>query len=236
MNVLLTCAGRRILPVRAFQWAVKGRGKVFTCDSDPQAPAMTKADRAFVVPSIDNPEYIDHLLALCRENGVRLLVPALEPELTLLAENRRRFLDAGTFPLVSSPAVVEACGDKLATAAFLKTLGIDSPRSVTSLDGARRAVAAGELAYPLVVKPRWGVSSFGFEVCEDDEELELCYRLVRRRLQQSLIAKVSATDAGRSVLIQEHLSGTEYGFDVVNDLHGEYVCTFLRRKVRMRSG
>jgi carbamoyl-phosphate synthase large subunit len=236
MNVLLTCAGRRIFPIRAFQWAVKGRGKVFACDSDAQAPAMNEADQAFTVPRIDDPEYVEDLLSICRQHGVRLLVPAMEPELPLLAEHRERFLKVGTFPLVSSAEVVDTCGDKLAAARFLKTLGIASPRTCASLEEARRAVAAGELAFPLVVKPRWGMGSLGLEVCEDDEELELSYRLVRRRLQRSLIAKVSATDAEHSVLIQERLSGIEYGFDVVNDLRGKYVCTFLRKKLRMRSG
>jgi carbamoyl-phosphate synthase large subunit len=236
MNVLLTCAGRRILPLRAFQRAVNGRGRVLACDSDPHAPALSKADQAFVVPGIQDPEYIDSLLSICRERQVGLLVPAMEPELSLLAQHRERFLQAGTFPLVSSAEVVETCADKLATAAFLSTLGIASPTTCASLESARRALAEGKLAFPLIVKPRWGMGSIGLEVCHDDEELELSYRLVRRHLPRTLFAMVSSTDAERSVLIQERLAGTEFGFDIVNDLGGRYVGALLRRKLRMRAG
>ena len=32
------------------------------------------------------------------------------------------------------------------------------------------------------------------------------------------------------------LLGEEYGMDVINDLNGDYVCTFIKRKIRMRAG
>jgi carbamoyl-phosphate synthase large subunit len=236
MNILLTCAGRRNFSVRAFQDAVNGRGLVFACDSDPDAPALTEADQAFMVPGIDDPEYIDALLSICRQHRVGLLVPALEPELPLVARHRARFLNVGTLPLISTSAVVDTCFDKLAAAAFLATLGIASPKSSATLEEARSALSSGELTFPLIVKPRWGVSSIGLELCGDDEELELAYRLVGRRLHRTFLAKFSAGDPGRSVLIQERLEGPEYGFDIVNDLRGKYVCSFVRKKLRMHSG
>jgi carbamoyl-phosphate synthase large subunit len=41
---------------------------------------------------------------------------------------------------------------------------------------------------------------------------------------------------GESVLIQERLSGAEYGIDVINDFRGQHVTTFSRRKLQMRGG
>jgi carbamoyl-phosphate synthase large subunit len=38
------------------------------------------------------------------------------------------------------------------------------------------------------------------------------------------------------VLIQECLTGEEYGLDVINDLDGTYVTTFAKRKLKMRAG
>ncbi|HTF56222.1 MAG TPA: ATP-grasp domain-containing protein [Planctomycetota bacterium] len=236
MNVLLTCGGRRILPIKAFQEALRGRGRVFACDCDAHAPALRQADRAFVVPRVDEVEYIEDLLSICRKHRVGLLVPALEPELPLLAAHRERFLAAGTFPLVPPAGVVDACYDKLATAAFLAAVGIASPITCVSFEEARVALASGAFAFPLVVKPRWGMGSLGLHVCADEEELELAYKLVRCQLPRTVLANISATDPERSVLIQECLSGLEYGFDVINDLRGNYVCTFLRKKLRMRAG
>jgi hypothetical protein len=103
MNVMLTCAGRRSYCVEFFKQAVGDQSRVFACDSSADAPAFQKADKAFVVPRIDDEDYIDALLAICDDHQIGLLVPALEPELLLLAEHRARFLAVGTVPLVSPP-------------------------------------------------------------------------------------------------------------------------------------
>lgn len=236
MNVMLTCAGRRSYTVTIFQEAVKGRGQVFACDASADVAALQDADEAFVVPAVDDPAYIDALLALCAAHRVGLLVPALEPELPLLAEHRARFAAIGTVLLVSSPEVVARCYDKLATNRFLARHGLAVPRTFLSLAEARQALLKGELRFPLVVKPRWGVSSFAVAFPEDDEELELTYRLARKQLAHGFLAAISASDAERCVLIQEKLVGTEYGLDIVNDLEGRYVATFAKRKIRMRAG
>src|SRR5258708_20712499 len=71
---------------------------------------------------------------------------------------------------------------------------------------------------------------------EDDEELELSYKLTKKQIERSFLAEISATDSQRNILIQERLPGEEYGMDVINDLNGNYVCTFIKRKTRMWAG
>jgi carbamoyl-phosphate synthase large subunit len=236
MNVMLTCAGRRSHMIAIFQDAVKGRGEVFACDAQADAPALQAADEAFVVPAVDDPSYVDALLALCDAHRVGLLIPALEPELPLLAAHRARFAAVGTVPVVSSSEIVATCYDKLETNRFLARCGLPVAPTFGSLPEAREALRRGELHFPLVVKPRWGVSSFAVAFPEDEEELELAYRLARKQLARSFLAQVSARDPEHCVLIQEKLGGTEYGLDIVNDLEGRYVTTFAKRKIRMRAG
>jgi carbamoyl-phosphate synthase large subunit len=55
----------------------------FACDSSTDAPALQKADKAFIVPRVDQEDYIDTLSAICDDHQIGLLVPALEPELLL---------------------------------------------------------------------------------------------------------------------------------------------------------
>jgi carbamoyl-phosphate synthase large subunit len=236
MNVLLTCAGRRSFAIRAFQQALNNCGRVFACDATPDAPALQIADNGFVVPSTDADNYLDVLLTICREQRVRLLIPALEPELPLLAAHRARFLEIGTLPLVSLPEIVATCYDKLETARFLHRCGLTAPRSYVQLETARQALARGEIIFPLVVKPRWGVSSIGLAIAEDDHELDLGFKTAEKQIARSLLAQVSAATPGECVLVQERLSGEEYGLDIVNDLSGRYVCTFAKRKLKMRAG
>ena len=236
MNVLLTCAGRRCHMISAFKTAMRDGGRVLACDCSPVAPALLEADKAFVVPRVEEDGYIEALLRICAEHQVGLLVPAFEIELPLLAAHRARFAAVGTLPLVSSKTVIDTCYDKLESARFLTGCGLPVPRTFDTLAAARDALARGDLTFPLVVKPRWGVSSIGTEFPEDEEELELAYRLVKKRLARTFLADISATDPEHCILIQEQLSGTEYGLDVVNDLAGRHVVTFAKRKLRMWAG
>jgi carbamoyl-phosphate synthase large subunit len=236
MNVLFTCAGRRTFAIRAFQQALNNCGRVFACDASPDAPALQIADKGFVVPPADADNYLDMLLTICREQRVRLLIPAVEPELPLLAAHRARFLEIGTLPLVSSPEIIAICYDKLETATFLEGCGLAAPRTYVRLDAAREALSRGELSFPLVVKPRWGVSSIGLAFAEDDQELDLAFKMAEKQIAHSFLAQASAAASRSCVLIQERLSGEEYGLDIVNDLRGRHVCTFAKRKLRMRAG
>ncbi|MCW0212444.1 MAG: ATP-grasp domain-containing protein [Pseudonocardia sp.] len=235
-NVLLTCAGRRNYLVEYFRDAVRGTGRVLAADTDPDAPAMQEADTALVVPPVGRPDYVDHLLALCAEHRVRLVVSLNDLELPILARRRDEFLAIGTIPVVSTPAVIDTCTDKWATHRFLTGLGLPAPRTYLSLADARAALAEGELTFPVVVKPRWGTASIGIEYPRDLEELELAFRLTEIRIRRTIIAGMSDADPGRSVLVQEHLSGQEHGLDVVNDLAGRHVTTFAKRKLSMRAG
>jgi carbamoyl-phosphate synthase large subunit len=228
MNVMLTCAGRRNYLVQFFQQALRGRGEVFAGDACGQAPALRQADRSFILPPLSDAAYVDHLLALCRRNRVRLLISLNDLELPVLARHAARFFEIGTVPVISSPEVVEICSDKWATFKFLEASDLEAPETWLSLEDARAALASGETGFPLVVKPRWGTASIGIEYLEDDEELELGHALVRKRLPRTFLRD--------GIVIQKRLAGQEYGLDVVNDLDGRYQCTFVRRKLAMRAG
>jgi len=176
------------------------------------------------------------LVGLCRKHDIRLLLSLNDLELPLLARARPQFLAVGTIAVVSPPEIVDLCFDKWATAQFLAECGIPAPRTFLSVKSARAALRSGELSYPVVVKPRWGSASIGIEYPQDERELELVYDLIKLRISRSILAGVSAAEPDRCVLIQERLTGQEYGLDVVNDLDGRYLATFARRKLGMRAG
>jgi carbamoyl-phosphate synthase large subunit len=236
LNVLLTCAGRRNYLVGYFQKALDGRGSVLAADASADASSLYEADKAFVVPLVSDQGYVDALLEICRKNHVRLLVPLNDLELSVIASRRSDFVAIGTLPLVSSPHVIDICFDKWKTAAFLQEIGLKTPKTYLTLEDALTAVSAGEISYPLVVKPRWGSASIGLGFPADSEELEMTYELTRKRLARSILAEASSTDTTHSILIQEMLSGSEYGLDVVNDINGNHVCVFVKQKLAMRSG
>jgi carbamoyl-phosphate synthase large subunit len=236
MNVLLTCAGRRTAIISAFQDALRGEGLVLACDTDADAPAMQQADRAFLVPPVEHEDYVGALLSICERQRAGLLIPALEPELPRLARHRSRFTDIGTRPMISTLEVINRCHDKLEAARLLHSWGLQAPRSFVELEAVREALAKGEISFPLILKPRWGVSSIGLQMVEDREELELAFRLSRKQIPRTVLAGASAADLDRCILVQERLPGDEYGLEVINDLEGRYACTYVKRKLRMRNG
>lgn len=235
-NVMLTCAGRRAYLVQFFREALRGRGQVLAGDVDPAAPALTEAEKTFRLPRVDDPHYIDVLVAICQEHGVRLLIPLHDLELPVLAASAERLIEVGTIPVVSSPSVVATCFDKSATVQFLKEAGLGAPRTYTSLVQAYEALDHGEVAFPLVVKPRWGMASMGIAYPEDRQELQLAYDVTKTRFDRTFLVHGSGADPDKCVLIQERLHGSELGLDVINDLNGRYVCTLARRKLAMRAG
>jgi len=236
VNVLLTCAGRRNYLISFFREALNGRGLVFAMDVSPYAPALYEAGKAFIAPPVNQLGYLEVLLRICIENQVRLLIPLNDLELPLLARSRERLLEVGTLPVVSRPSVIDTCFDKWATYQFLRDCNLPVPYTCLSLEDAAKALSSGSLAFPLVIKPRWGTASIGIEYVDNYEELNLAYSLVRRRLARTIIGEISQTDPERSVLIQQRLQGCEYGLDVVNDLEGRYAATFVKRKLLMRAG
>jgi carbamoyl-phosphate synthase large subunit len=236
MNILLSCSGSRNYLIDFFKIALAGNGQVFVCDSNPDAVSLQEADHAFIMPRSSHHEYFDRLLAICQQHKIGLLISLNDLELPLLAQERERFLAIGTIPLISDPVAIDICFDKWKTYKFLKENNIPAPKTYRSLADALEAITIGELKFPLVVKPRWGTASIGIEFPQDSEELELAYRLVRKRLTRTILAAASSIDPDRSVLIQERIIGGEYGLDVINNLNGEHVTTFAKRKLAMRGG
>jgi carbamoyl-phosphate synthase large subunit len=236
MNILLTCAGRRNYLVSYFREALNGRGRVYAADASPHAPAMYEADVAVGVPLLNDVNYVEKIVSICAEEKIGMLLSLNDAELPVLALHRAKFLEVGTIPLVSSPEVINVCGDKWATIAALGQWGVDAPLTYCSLADAKEALARGDLAFPVVVKPRWGTASIGIEFAEDFEELECTYRMVKRRVGRSIVGALSVSEPEHPVLIQRYLSGPEYGLDVINDLEGNHVTTIVKQKLSMRAG
>ena len=236
MNVLLTCAGRRNYLIKYFKQAVGDRGRVLAVDASARASALQEADAAFTVPFVSDPGYLDVLVEICRGNRVHLLFSLNDLELPLIAENKARFADVGTLPVISSSRVVDLCFDKWATAGFINAQGLSVPRTYISLAEVEVALERGEVVFPLVLKPRWGSASIDIMYAYDVEELRLTHQLIKKHLPRTILAGQSVNDPDHAIIIQERIEGQEYGLDVINDLDGNYVTTFAKRKMKMRAG
>ena len=112
MNILITSVGSRNKIVQYFKKELGKSGKVIVTDMSDLAPAIYDADKFYLVPKIDSPNYIDKLLEICKKEKIDCLFALIDPELSLISKNTEKFIKIGTTPLISSYESVELAFDK----------------------------------------------------------------------------------------------------------------------------
>lgn len=219
MNILILSAGTRNKIVQYFKEAVGKDGKVITTDCSNLAPAVYDADAFYLVPRITAPEYLDVILDICKKEKVDGVFSLIDPELSLLAKEKARFLAIGTVPIVSSYELVEVCFDKYQMYQMLCGMGIPTGKCYMDKEEFYRAKKEGKITYPVFVKPVRGSASLNINQVSSDREIEVLF------------------DRYKDLMIQEFMHGQEYGADVYIDmLSGKCTSVFLKKKIRMRAG
>ena len=208
--------------------------KVVATDMQLSAPALQVADVKLQVPAVYDPKYVDTTLQICKEQKIDALLSLNDLELPILAENKTRFEAEGVKVIVSDPSVIDIAFDKYKTAQWVESLGLKSPKTYVRLVDAKRALETGELHFPLFMKPRWGSGSIGLESIADMEELDIYYHLLMKKIKKTILATASVGD--EYIMIQEKLTGSEFGLDVMNDLEGNNVAVSVKQKLAMRAG
>lgn len=234
MNILFTCAGRRTYLLKYFKENLSKGDKVVATDMQLSAPALQVADVKIQVPAVYNPKYIDITLDICKEQKIDALISLNDLELPILAENKKRFEEIGVRVIVSDPEVIDIAFDKYKTAQWVESIGLNAPKTYVTLASAKEALAKGEIAFPLFMKPRWGSGSIGLETIDDMEELDIYYHLLMKKIKKTILATASIGD--EYIMIQEKLTGKEFGLDVMNDLQGNNVGVSVKQKLAMRAG
>ena len=236
MNLLVTSAGRRDYLIEYFVDALYGRGRVHVGNSDRLCSAFTVGDAHTVTPPIQSDEYLPFLRDYCRSENIGAIIPLYDLDLTALSAARADFASVGVQVIVAGADAIDICNDKWRTVKFLTSEGIRTPRTYLDVTSALTAIKNGEINYPVMLKPRWGMGSHDVMQADDREELLFMYQLINRRLISRYAQIGRDPNSNGIVLIQEKIQGTEYGLDVFNNLEGRYMLTVAKRKLAMRSG
>lgn len=234
MNILFTCAGRRTYLLKYFKENMGDGDKVVATDMQLSAPALQVADVKLQVPAVYDPKYVEITLQICKEQKIDALLSLNDLELPILAENKEMFEAEGVKVIVSAPSVIDIAFDKYKTAQWMESLGLKSPKTYVRLEDAKHALETGELHFPLFMKPRWGSGSIGLASIADMEELDIYYHLLMKQVKKTILATASVGD--EYIMIQEKLTGNEFGLDVMNDLEGNNVAVSVKQKLAMRAG
>ena len=235
MNILLTSAGRRTYLVEYFKKALAGHGKVYASNSI-DTYTLHQADGYVITPSIYDKEYINFLISYCKNYQISAIISLCDIDLPVLAKHKDEFEKEGITVVVSDYNVTQICNDKWSTYEFLVRLGLPQTPSYLNLENLRKDIAEGVVNYPFILKPRWGMGSIGIYKACNEQELLVLYAKLHKEIFDTYLKYESQVDKDSCIIIQQMIKGQEYGIEILNDLAGNYVTTFAKKKVAMRSG
>ncbi len=212
MKILFTSVGRRVELMQAFRSAAERIGvnlEIYGADITDTAPALAFCDHTVIVPRIKDASYIPALQKVCEDEKIDGLIPTIDTDLMLLAQNNHNFGDTKVF--ISAEDKVAICRDNRFTADYFNSVGLKSPYPVDD-------VKEYKDGFPAFIKPKDGSSSiFAYKV-NSQEELEAYANQVP------------------DYIIQPFIEGTEYTVDAFCDFDGNPILITPRIRLAVRAG
>jgi len=217
INVLILSAGRRVELVQCFQKAARKlniKSDIVAADCSDTAPALYFADKIVKLPRITEPDYIRAIIEECRKNNIALVVPTIDTDLLLLAENRKKIEEnTNAKVLISDLKVIDICRDKIKTQRFLEENNFGIPKLYTDEE-----IENNRVNYPLFIKPKSGSSSINAYKVNNRIELDLYRSIINEPI------------------VQDFIEGEEYTVDVFLDFQGNPITIVPRLRMAVRSG
>ena len=214
-NILITSAGRRVSLVRMFKKELKRvfpDAKLYTADADPLfSAACYESDGAFKVIKNDAGGYINELLALAVDKGIKIIIPTIDTGLQILANSKGLFAEHGITLLTCSSEFVEVCRDKRKTSRFFAEKGIDSPEIYDRDD----------LRFPLFIKPYDGSMSIDTFLVPSADKLTEQHR------------------SNDKFMYMEYIDNSlfdEFTIDMYYDKSHKLRCLVPRKRIEVRGG
>lgn len=220
MNILFCSAGRRCELLKDFKKTMGNKGKIVATDLSNTAPALYFADKHYLVPRIDDQNYINVIFDICKKEKINAITTCIDPEIMLLAKHRKDFENIGVEVLCPYEETAKICFDKFVFYEFLKENGIKTVLTFGNIDSFKTAFAKKEISFPVFVKPRTGSGSVGARKVDDIDTLE------------------KAMKEDPSLIIQEYMGA---GFDLDADVYIDTishkpVAAFTKKKLATKIG
>ena len=217
INILFSSVGRRVELVESFKNAKEElgiKGKLVGVDMDKLAPALSFVDKSYIVPRIKSDDFIPRIIDICKKEKIDLIIPTLDTELMVYAENKELiFKEAKTKVMVSNRNIISIIRNKIKTCNFLEENGFDVPKIITDKD-----IINKKYKFPLFIKPLDGSSSIDNFKINNEKELQFF------------------KDYVHNPMIQEFSEGQEFCVDVFCDFNGNVITIVPKLRLAHRSG
>ena len=219
MNILILSSGTRNKLISYFIKEFKNIGRIICTDCNEVAPTLYDADKYYIVPRISEPCYLNGILDICKKENINGLFSLIDPELSLIAKNKEKFLDIGVTPFVSGIEQVEMCFNKYNFYKFCKENSFPTVQSYIDIEEFKIDYETGKIDFPVFIKPVTGSCSLNIQKISNLADLEFNFKKYQ------------------GLIIQEFMEGQECGVDVYIDMiSNEIISIFTKKKILMRAG
>ncbi|MDN3643798.1 ATP-grasp domain-containing protein [Lutimonas halocynthiae] len=164
-NILISSAGRRVSLIRSFikeANKINKNIKIYAADANPNSSAACLvADAWFRVPLLDSKDYLNILIEECKRYNIGLIIPTIDTELQILADNISKLRENGIDAVISDSSFVKKCRDKRMIHDFFESKGVQVAKEYPK----------DKLEFPLFIKPSDGSRSVDIYYIETQEDL-----------------------------------------------------------------
>jgi nucleoside-diphosphate-sugar epimerase len=115
--------------------------------------------------------FVDNLIEKCLEHKVDLVIPGLDDEALIYAQNMAKFEKAGIKALCAGEKIISICRDKERMSKELNKI-VDVFVKSYDKNTFKTAIINKELDFPFIAKPRGGFASRGIEIIRSEDDLE----------------------------------------------------------------
>lgn len=219
-NILFCSVGRRCRLLKDVKETIGNTGIIAGTDNNATAPALQFCDRSFLVPRINDPNYIDVISDICTQNDIKAITTLIDPEIEILANNFDHFKNLGVIPLCPAPKSAAYCFNKFELFKYLKEKGINTPLTFHDWDEFLKALNDGIISFPVFMKPICGSGSVGAHKVDNLQQTEKDW-----------------FSGEHDYIIQELMTGGDCDADVyVDTISHKAVAAFSKRKIETRIG
>lgn len=144
--------------------------KTIGLGTNPFAYGLYDCDDYDYTLNIYNQEYIDNLIEKCLTHKIDLLIPGLDDEALLYAQNSEKFAAAGIKAIFAGEELISICRDKERMSLELNKIADVFVKSYNK-NTLNEDVKSGLVKFPFIAKPRGGFASRGVEIIRSKDDL-----------------------------------------------------------------
>lgn len=219
MNLLFCSVGRRGELIKDFKDSLKDDVYIVATDNSCYAPALYLADKQYVVPLINDENYLPMILDICKKEKIDAITTFIDPEIEILAKNRDKFEALGVEVLAPYENTAQLCFDKYKMFEYLSQCNINTVKTYSTFEDFKVDYEAGKIQLPVFIKPRTGSGSVGARKVNNLDELKVY------------------CEEDKSLIIQEFMDGLDLDADVyVDTISHKPVSIFTKKKIETKIG